>query len=390
MPIIELTVSNFRTWRTPQSVSFGGSVPNPTETAAAMGQGVPFPRSCAIVSRERSSGASDLVQLLRVFQRLVACPTAPSKLPYRPFERSGTAGRTPTQVSVGWLHQTAIYRYTLVFDASRIWQEFLTTQHVPNRKERLFERTYHPATRQYRWRFGTAFAQAEGGNFAREAAQEATSSRALFLSTATAFGSAALSPVHHWLSGQLQVIDRTNPLPPDVPLELLDSPGGGKKLMTFLRQVDAGITGMHVKRNTSGEATIIVSHEVDDATVYCTALDAGWDGNLSAQAAAIRTLIALAAPWLRAAEHGGVLVIDDLDRGLTAAYIQALLSVLHARTLLPPMQLIFTVRENSAEWHAAMAAQHICFTESRSDGASRFCVGKSVATEHGGCAGRHH
>jgi uncharacterized protein len=386
--LIEFQVANFRSFRDRQTFSMVATADVRHRDSNTFDAGLPgfdrLLRSCAVYG-PNAAGKTNLLRALQFLQGLIlnsASSTPGTAPPYSPFKLSRSTRGRPSEFQVTFVQNGTRYEYGVAMDAERIVEEWLM-EYVNPRGRAIFERTYEAKEQQYEWSF-SSFLKGQ-----RALWKEATRPNALFLSTAIQLNSAQLLPVYEWFQKRLVVIAGDASLNPALTLKLLDRPGGKEKLLPFLREADAGITGIDIRREAlpagAGAMMIIGSPYMEQQVPGQPAPnllkitlshaagardEIGLD--ISEESAGTQVLFRSAGAWLDVFDGGQVLLFDEIDTSLHPLLTRLLVERFHSNTTNGRnAQLIFTTHNTGFLDQELFRRDQIWFIEKGPDGASK-------------------
>lgn len=384
--LIEFQVSNFLSFRDRQIFSAVANADARHRDSNTFDPQLPgfdrLLRSCAIYG-PNSSGKTNLLRALQFLKGLVlhsASATPGVAPPYNPFKLSRFTRSAPSEFQVTFALEGTRYEYGVAMDAERIRAEWLMEYDNP-RGRALFERAYDEKHKQYRWRF-SSFLKGQ-----RAVWKEATRPNALFLSTAIQLNSSQLLPVYEWFQKRLVVIVGLATLNPTLTLQLLSSPGGKDKVLSFLRDADTGITGLEVKREVmpggAGAMMIVGSPYLEQipghaapsllkiTLSHATGGQQEVELDISEESAGTQVLFRSAGAWLSVFDDGQAMLVDEIDTSLHPLLTRFLVQRFHSNVTNPSnAQLIFTTHNTSFLDQDIFRRDQIWFIEKGADGAS--------------------
>jgi AAA15 family ATPase/GTPase len=384
--LIEFQVSNFRSFRTSQTLSmvaasFAEHTGTNTFDSKLRGFGQVL-RSAALYG-PNAAGKTNLLLALQFMQGMIlqsasAGPTTDP--PYAPFKLSKATRAAPTEFRITFVQGGVRYEYGFSNDAKRVRKEWLM-EYVHPRGRAIFERTYIDRGEKYQWSF-SSFLKGR-----RSVWSEATRPNALFLSTAAQLNSKQLLPVFEWFQKRLVVIVGASKLNPTLTLQLLDKPNGRRRLMPFIREADLGIADITVTREPlpAGDSVAIIgggfieqtpnsqvrnlvkitfSHLDDEAKPVLL--------GLADESAGTQIFFSTAGAWLNVFANGEIILIDEIDTSLHPLLIKYLISKFHSNSTNPRnAQLVFTTHNTSLLTQEMFRRDQIWFVEKDNNGSTR-------------------
>jgi AAA15 family ATPase/GTPase len=387
--LIEFRVANFRSLRDEQVFSMvadNGKELQETNTfdsgIAKLGRLV----ASAAIYGPNAAGKTNLLKALQFMQSVVLKSTTavPTGLTYTPFKLDLLKRDEPSQfeVTFGDCETGSRYQYSFSLDAERIHHERLIE--FKARANLIFERTYLPAKKSYKWDFGKSFR----GN--RTVWRDATRDNALFLSTAVQLNSTQLLPVFNWFQKRLVAIVGDTTFNAALTLKLLNEPNGKERLLPFMREADFSIADVEVQREPISPqqmvpiqpglpftmplvdlggpnesptlAKVSFSHRPDDPVQI----------DLTDESSGTQALFRTAGAWLNVFTNGEVLLVDEIDSSLHPLLVRFLVNLFHSRKSNPcRAQLVCTTHDTSLLNQGLFRRDQVWFVEKSEDYASR-------------------
>jgi len=383
--LIEFQVTNFRSFRTTQTLSMAAASFREHQKTHTFDSGLKnFPQivRSAVIYGPNAAGKTNLIRGLAFLKSYVmhsASETFLSQNPYSPFKFSTAASSAPSEFQVTFGQNEIRYEYGVTISSERIEREWLV-ENVHSRGRALFERSYDKRRKDYRWKFGESF---RGEKILWS---KATRSTALFLSTATQLNSEQLRPVFEWFQKRLVILVGITTMNPVLTLQLLDEPDGKKHLLPFLHEADLHITNLDMRREAvppgarilpgpaiieqlpSGGANMLT------ITLFHHSIDGSKDIGLGLEdeSSGTQVLFRSAGAWLNVLKNGEVLLFDEMDTSIHPLLTRFLVSRFHSNLHNPRnAQLIFTTHNTSLLDQAIFRRDQIWFVDKERDGGSR-------------------
>ncbi len=343
--LIEFRVSNYRSLRDEQTLSFVSSTDRAHEASHTIETGVrsaPRLNRVGIVYGANASGKSNLIFALVTMRLLVLQSTsmldavrAEQFTPYRLVRKS--AGE-PTEFEVVVLLDGVRYQYGFSYDAQRIRDEWLIV-YKKGKGQSWFERHWNEAKGEHEW---GAFSSHFTGP--KETWRQATRPGALFLTTAIQLNNEQLKPLWNWFMEGLVIVNWMGAAGIGPTLQRLEDPLFKAQVLKLLRSADLHIADIEVEshpghqvafRLESGKAPEISSNPQDVPVVkYVHTLEGedpvSFDGRY--ESAGTQRLLSYIGPILDAIEGGKFLVIDEFDSSLHPMVVRFVLGLFHDPT----------------------------------------------------------
>jgi AAA15 family ATPase/GTPase len=407
--LVEFRVKNFRSLRDEQVLSLVASKDTSlanTNTVESGLKAAPRLLSSAVVYGANASGKSNLIKALQ-YMRGVVVESATVVQPgqtyaVQPFRLDTASAEEPTEFEVTVILSGVRHQYGFAMTQQRIVREHLLV-YKAFKPQRWFERHYDASSGKDVYEFGT------GLKGSKTLWENATRSNALFLSMAAQLNSEALRPLFDWFASSLVVFNEQALLNPQVSIEMLQQPGGRKRICDFLTSADISIADIEVvTRKVPGQTVhfdvaagkselryeeveqqqLRFSHTTDRGTAVFDLMD---------ESNGTRNLLFLAGPVLDILQKGQTLVIDELDTSLHTLLVRELVRMFHRPEVnTGGAQLIFTTHDTSLlDAPDLLRRDQIWLVEKDSEQASNlialaeFSPRKNEALERGYLIGRY-
>lgn len=394
--LIEFTVSNFRSFRDPATLSMlsthlaSKSEEVNRRVRFAMPDGRELLRS-AVVYGANASGKSNLLEALYLFRAVVLNSAREGqrgdRVPVAPFRLDEDSPTRPTLFEAVFMAAGTQYRYGFEATPERIVREWL--YHRPEKREReLFAREDQDV------RFSGVFKEGEG-------LVTKTRKNALFLSVVAQFNGPLATRLLDWFEGQLRVVTKMHEPNGDghsmreFTASCLRDPALavlGERVLNLLRTADLGIDSFDVEerdyiaalpRGMPEELQQVIKrygpptwtsvrtrHGVEDAKgTRVGSIDFDLDIE---ESDGTRKFFALAGPVVDCLIGGRVLAIDELDARLHPLLTRALVGLFHdpeANT--KNAQLVFATHDVLLLEPDTFRRDQVWFAEKGRSGATR-------------------
>lgn len=386
--LIEFTVSNYRSFREPQTLSMVASAISERSEANTFDAKLPgfgrFLRS-AVVYGPNAAGKTNLLRALRFMKTVVLASTATATTaPARhdPFKLSPSTRGAPSEFQATFVEEGVRYEYGFSLDAEQFQTEWLV-EYAHARGREIFRRQYNKSTGEYDWKYSKYLK----GRIATWSAS--THKNALFLSTAVSLNSAQLVPVFNWFRNRLQVIVSELTLNQTLTVKMLADPKGKEKLLPFLKEADLGISDFEVTRerlpgNAQGvmvrgggmpmvEQSQEALHLVKVSFTHVTTEKGGGAAlDFEEESNGTQAFFKNAGAWLNVLDKGEVLLIDEIDSSLHPILTKYLVEKFHSAETNPKnAQLIFNTHSTTLLDLEILRRDQVWFIEKDQRGASR-------------------
>ena len=412
--LVEFRVTNFRSFRDEQCLSFCASAHDKGEDEihciATQHSAAPKLVRSAVIYGANASGKSNLIFALMTMQQMVLNSTRLLEPQYRelytPFLLDQESRKQPTAFEVTILIDGVRYQYGFQYDGERIVAEWLLV-YKTSKAQRWFEYHYNHETRKNDWEpFSVHFKGEKKGQ--GELWKASTAVRSLFLTQAAQSNSQLLQPLFNWFANDLLVLPARaefNLLPT---LHRLEDPQYKKWVLELMNAADIHISDIKVEnRNSqqvefkleSGKPPELRSFEGELPDVaFCHTTSDGIEQWFDRRFESFGTLrlLSYAAPLLDAIENGKLLVVDEFDTSLHPLLTRYILHMLHKPHLSKNgAQLWMTTHDTSLLDPELLRRDQIWFVEKKNDQTSElyslleFSPRKNDAIERGYLQGRY-
>lgn len=411
--LIEFRVSNFRSIREEQCLSFAASNDKSHDATHCLevGQpGVPRLLRSAVIYGANASGKSNMIFALMTMQLLVLNSTRLLEAQFReqftPFLLDSDARKAPAKFEITVVIGELRYQYGFSFDAERIRSEWLLV-YQSTKAQRWFEYHYNPETGENDWQpFSVHFKGEKKGQ--RELWKANTGARSLFLTQAVQSNSLQLQPVFNWFANDLIVLPARAEFNLMPTLQRLDDPHYKEWVLRLMNAADIHISDIKVEKRKGqqiefmlepGKAPELRTFDGDIPDVeFCHKTIDGkeqWFDRRFESYGTLR-LLGYAAPLLDALENGKLIVVDEFDTSLHPLLTRYILKLLHNPHLSAKgAQMWMTTHDTSLLDPYLLRRDQVWFVEKKKDQSTElyalmeFSPRKSDAIERGYLQGRY-
>ena len=411
--LVDFRVSNFRSIREEQCLSFTASSDKSHEETHCMKTGrheVPRLLRSAVVYGANASGKSNLIYALMTMQMLVLNSTRLLEAQYReqftPFLLDGGSRTGATQIEIAVVIGELRYQYGFSFDAERIRSEWLLV-YQSTKAQRWFEYHYNPETNENDWEpFSVHFKSEKKGQ--RELWKANTGTRSLFLTQAAQSNSLQLQPLFDWFANELIVLPAKAEFNLMPTLQRLDDPHYKNWVLRLMNAADIHISDIKVEKRKGqqiefklepGKAPELRTFDGDIPDIeFCHKTSEGHEQWFDRRFESYGTLrlLGYAAPLLDALENGKLIVIDEFDTSLHPLLARYILRLLHNPKLSDcGAQMWMTTHDTSLLDPYLLRRDQVWFVEKKKDQSTElyalqeFSPRKSEAIERGYLQGRY-
>ncbi len=387
--LIEFSVTNYRSFLTPQSLTLTANTAtelHEENSFISPVSNLPSLLRSAVVYGPNAAGKSNLVLAIAFMKKFVLSSAKESqegeKIGATPFLFNRQSSQKPSEFEVLFIQDGIRYQYGFAANSERVTGEWLFA-YPESRAQKWFERNYDPETQKDIWYFGPKFT----GH--RKVWQEATRSNALFLSTAIQLNNEQLKPVFNWFDKTLVVLGERESIAPVFSTGECEEAEKKKKILKFMNAADLSITDILLeKKEFSMEdlppdmpqsikeeiARDLKGKKLTRLLFMHPSSDNGEDVALDfdEESAGTRKLFTLAGPWLDVLDKGLVFFMDELDTSLHPFLVRFLLSLLHnPETNRHNAQLIFATHDTTVLDQTLLRRDQVWFVEKDADNATR-------------------
>lgn len=411
--LVEFRVSNFRSIREEQCLSFVASTDKEHEDTHCLQVGKPgverLLRS-AVIYGANASGKSNIVFALMTMQQLVLNSTRLLEEQFRdkftPFMLDSSSRQEPTQFEITIVIGELRYQYGFSFDAERIRGEWLLVYQT-SKAQRWFEYHYNPKSEGNDWQpFSVHFRGEKKGQ--RELWKANTGARALFLTQSAQSNSLQLLPLFNWFAHDLIVMPARAEFNLIPTLQRLDDLHYKSWVLRLMNAADIHISDIKVEKRKGqqiefklepGKAAEVRTIDGDIPDVeFCHKTSDGQDQWFDRRFESYGTmrLLGYAAPLLDALENGKLLVVDEFDTSLHPLLTRYIMRMLHSPSLSTKgAQLCMTTHDTSLLDPYLLRRDQIWFVEKNKSQSTElyalmeFSPRKTEAIERGYLQGRY-
>lgn len=376
--LVEFAVSNFRSIRDRQALSFVATVAAEHESSHVFDAGAPgvdrLLRS-AVIYGANAAGKSNLLRALDAMQDIVILGNQlGDPLPVTPFVLDDNSS-LPTSFEVVFVMQGVKYQYGFECNKCEILEEWLFA-FPEKRAQRWFHRK--KTDEDVEWEFGASL-KGKKKDWA-----DATRPNALFLATAVQLNAEALKPVFAWFRSKLRVVVGNGLISADYSIDLLDK--HSEKIVRLLKNADSGIGGLEIFQKSPGDLFTEIAEKalpdevkgkiLESASRAVRARHIGANGrevwlDMEDESEGTKKLFACAGPFLDVLENGRVLVIDELNNSLHPIMVKWIIDTFNGvSTNQQNAQLLFATHATSVLSLEIFRRDQIWFAEKDSAGAT--------------------
>ena len=385
--LVEFSVQNHRSFRDRQSFLMTASNSKTPNAVATGNNGAPNVLQQACLFGANGSGKSGLVRSMKTVRSLVRDSFKNEKKlieEYEPHLYHSKWRHAPTEFEVTFLHDDSLFQYGFVYDAERIWEEWLFERPSATRKQRqIFTREYDPKRGGYQWETSATHLRGERQSWIAQ-----TRDNALFISTAKQLNAEPLERPFGWLSRGLRTI---------VDVEFiglytasrLDEDDWKRRVMAILADADLRLEDVEAEERSVHETTDFKSLPKKQQKQLNSLLPEGAKTlevrtyrkdetgekmrlNLDDESTGTRELFALIGPIMDSLDNGYTLVVDELNTHLHPLAFRFITRLFCSAESNPQnAQIVFTTHDPTVTEDDCIGRDQIWLVEKGDDLASR-------------------
>lgn len=353
--LIEFAVSNYRSIRDRQAISFVATPAKEHEASHVCDSGAPgvdrLLRS-AVIYGANAAGKSNLLKAMDTMQDMVMLKNQlDDPLPVVPYLLDSNSEK-PTTFEVAFVEEGVKYQYGFECTRTEVIEEWLFA-FPEKRAQKWFHRSRNEDGETV-WEFGSSL---KGG---KKAWSEATRKNALFLSTAIQLNAQQLQPVFSWFRNRLRVVVGSGLIADTYSKEMLES--SSERIVALLKNADSGIYGLETFSKEPAPVFKEIAEKAlpDDVRARIFAdvgkgvrtKHVGNDGrevwfDMDDESEGTRKLFACAGPLIDVLTNGRILVIDELNNSLHPIMVRWIVNLFNSESNLRSAQLLFATHATS-------------------------------------------
>jgi uncharacterized protein len=384
--LIEFTVGNFRSFRTPQTLSMVAAPLKAKESSLDENVLIVSPNQPTLLSSTavygpNASGKSNLIQAFHFMRQFVLNSTqatqATGGINLEPFRLDPTTETQPSHFEIVFICDGLRYRYGFEATSERVQAEWL--YFVPTSREaRLFTRAADEVV------LGNHFK--EGRNL-----DSKTRPNALFLSVVAQFNGQIAQKLLAWFRriGIISGVDDTGLMP--YTLKQLQQGEHQPAIKALICRLDLGISDLQVAPTTPPTLPDGMPEKMQQALLSLLPDDAEYltvhtshtkyEGNTAVgqtqfdldehESAGTKKIVAFAGPLVDTLSHGKLLIVDELDARLHPLLTRELIRLFNDKTTNPHgAQLLFNTHDLHLLDNRLFRRDQIWFVEKDEQGAT--------------------
>ena len=385
--LVEFSVQNHRSFRDKQSFLMTASNSGTPNAVATGNNGAPHVLQQACLFGANGSGKSGLVRSMKTVRSLVQGSFKDENClleEYEPHLFHSKWRNAPTEFEVTFLHDDSLFQYGFVYDAERIWEEWLFERPSATRKQRqIFTREYDPERDAYQWDTNATYLKGERQSWIAQ-----TRENALFVSTAKQLNAKPLVRPFAWLSRGLRTIVDVELVGPYTASRLGED-DWKDRVMAFLSDADLRLEDVEAEERSVHETTNFKSLPKKQQKQLKSLLPEGAKTlevhtyrkddkgaktrlDLDNESTGTRELFALIGPIMDSLDNGYTLVVDELNTHLHPLAFRYVTRLFCSPESNPHnAQIIFTTHDPTVTEEDCIGRDQIWLVEKGDDLASR-------------------
>ena len=414
--LIEFTVSNFHSIRSPQTLSLVASKAlkdrelEGNAFEAGVVEGLPKLLRSTAVYGPNAAGKSTLVSALSFMHRMVTTSAQKAQvgelIDIQPFRLSAESRKQDSEFEIHFIENGVRYQYGFSLNTERITSEWLIAYPL-GKPQRWFERVFDVVSGKDQYKFSTFFT---GGKKLHQDRAALTIGNALYLSVAVQKGSEQLQPAFAWFQKRLQVISAVNLTDSGFTARMCESAEDKKRVLDFMNSANISFDDITIEKKSFSMddlptdmpsvvkdefARVMSGKTMREPKFLHKDVDTGelipFDGEDESDGT--RSLFAFAGPWLDVLANNYVLVVDEIDTSLHPLVVHHLIRLLHGHA--SHAQLVFTTHDTTLMSQRILRRDQIWFVEKDKGKATRlysladFSPRENEAIEKGYLNGRY-
>ncbi len=247
--LIEFTATNFRSIRSPQTLSLVASkalkekdLENNAFEAGIGDDGLPRLLRSAAVYGPNAAGKSTLVSALSFMRKWVNTSAQKAQVgepikDVQPFRLSADSRRQDSEFEIHFIEAGVRYQYGFSLNTERITAEWLIAYPL-GKPQRWFERAFDASTQKDQYKF-SAFLL--GGKKLHNDRASLTIGNALYLSVAVQKGNEQLRPVFSWFQKRLKIISAIDHIDSGFTERMCETLKDKKRVLEFMNSADISV-----------------------------------------------------------------------------------------------------------------------------------------------------
>lgn len=411
--LIEFTVANFHSIRSPQTLSLvannalKGLECNTLEPSTT--EKLPRLLRSSVIYGPNAAGKSNLIFALAFMEQMVTRSAQDAQvgetIEVQPFRLTKQSRLEDSEFEIQFIEDGIRYQYGFSLNEKRITQEWLIA-YPHGKPQKWFQRAYDVLNKKYVYKYSTKFSKKKS----REAWAELTIANALYLSIAVQRGSEQLTPPFHWFQKKLRPVLNIDRIGNKFTAEKCDSADGKAEVLAFMNSAAISVDDVMIEKKPFSKDDLPTDMPIALKDELTSKLAGKFiretkflhkdieTGELISfdpedESDGTRALFAFAGPWIDVLKNDYILVIDEIDTSLHPLIVHHLVRLLHKHN--SKAQIIFTTHDTTLLSQHILRSDQIWFVEKDKQNASSlysladFSPRENEAIEKGYLNGRY-
>lgn len=381
--LIQFTVTNYRSFREPQTLSMIASKAlkrkraENTFSPETQEKGVPDLLRCISVFGPNAAGKSNLIRALQFVEEMVmgsAHADSEESINVQPFRLNAETSTQDSTFEVEFIESGIRYQFGFTANRERISSEWLIS-YPRARPQELYRRRFDRESQRDEYEYGN---QLEGGRLRKDWAAQ-TGAKTLYISRVVQASSQEFQQLRapfKWFSRRLRVsLSGSGIFNGQYTSKLCETEEGRTKVLNFLGSFDIPIAEIEVNREPMDmeNLTKLLSKDAIESLFGGKSIDdrrepiffhRSENGDLvkftaADESSGTMSLFGFASRWIEAIENDWILVIDELDSSLHPLVVWELIRKLSESG--SKAQLIFTTHDATVMKSKLMRRDQVYF-----------------------------
>ncbi len=334
--LIEFSVSNFKSYRTQQTLSMAAEKPHksPRCVLETSFHAIPRVLETASIYGANGSGKSNLIDAM-AFCKYFILNSSKDLLPgdrikVNPFQFSEQTTSQPCEFEIIFIHEGYLFQYGFAVDTKQVHQEWLYA--TPQNSKKQSAQTW--LERGFKKDEFNIRKEIKG---AKEIWKNETRDNALFLSTAVQRNSDSFKIPFEWIRTKFWTVNTLNNI--FTIQEFQSNQEKRDKILKLLKEFDFSFTDLNIVENEKQYS--LVSKYIFGNKEYTLPFEE--------ESAGTKRLFTFAGPIIDTLEKGNTLIIDEMDLTLHPLAVKGVISLFqNPHTNKHNAQLIFTTHNTTS------------------------------------------
>ncbi len=385
--LIEFTVTNFRSIRSPQTLSLVASkslkekdLEGNAFEAGGSEDGLPKLLRSAVVYGPNAAGKSTLVGALSFMRKWVITSAQKAQIgeaikEAQPFRLSAESRNEDSEFEIHFIEEGIRYQYGFSLNSQRITGEWLIAYPL-GKPQRWFERAFNSTTQKDVYKFTSP--SFLGGKKLHNDRAALTIGNALYLSIAVQKGNEQLRPVFFWFQKRLRVISAMENIGSGFTERMCETEVGKQDVLAFMNSAGISFHDITIEKKEFSKDDLpsdmppvfrdelsktMSGKIINEAKFLYKDVDTGESVEFGKEdeSDGTRSLFSFAGPWLDVLSNNYVLVVDEIDTSLHPLVVHHLVRLLNSHK--GNAQLVFTTHDTTLLSQRILRRDQIWFVE---------------------------